>query len=176
MLLSPPTSPGKYPWVTLLLLFFQFFGERPFFALTPIGRFGSTDASVSLARVNAWVNAERPSFLCDYVQRKKAHRPGISSLLLTLGLCSVALSFALPYLLPPTRDAGSTLGQRWVNAPCFSPALASRGNDQCSPHPGPTQAEPPAQVCLDVLVSKCVKVCCLLHARSHAGAPSRTAS
>ena len=142
----------------------------------PIGRFGSTDASVSLARVNAWVNAERPSFLCDYVQRKKAHRPGISSLLLTLGLCSVALSFALPYLLPPTRDAGSTLGQRWVNAPCFSPALASRGNDQCSPHPGPTQAEPPAQVCLDVLVSKCVKVCCLLHARSHAGAPSRTAS
>ena len=26
----------------------------------PIGRFGSTDASVSLARVNAWVNAEHP--------------------------------------------------------------------------------------------------------------------
>ena len=39
----------------------------------PIGKFGSTDASVGLVRISAWVSAERPSFICDYVQRKKAH-------------------------------------------------------------------------------------------------------
>jgi len=38
-----------------------------------IGKFGSTDASVGLVRISAWVSAERPSFICDYVQRKKAH-------------------------------------------------------------------------------------------------------
>ena len=43
---------------------------RKFF---PIGKFGSTDASVGLVRISAWVSAERPSFICDYVQRKKAH-------------------------------------------------------------------------------------------------------
>ena len=64
-----------------------------------IGRFGSTDASVSLVRVTARVTAEHPSFLCDYVQRKKTHRPGISSLILTLEPCSVTFMFTLLYLL-----------------------------------------------------------------------------
>ena len=114
-----------------------------------IGRFGSTDASVSLGRVTARVTAEHPSFLCDWVKSKKSHRPGINSLLLALGPCSVALSFALPYLLPPTRDGGSTL---WVNAGSTllaSPrALGSSRNDQCSPHPGPNLPEPPQIVAL----------------------------
>ena len=60
----------------------------------PIGRFGSTDASAVLVSFTVGFTVERPSFLCDYVQRKKKHRPGISSLLLTLELCSVALSFS----------------------------------------------------------------------------------
>ena len=87
----------------------------------PIYRFGSTHAWVGLVRISARVSAERPSFLCDYVQSKKTHRPGISSLLLTLEPCSVALPFAILFLLALTRDGGSALHQRWVSAPCFSP-------------------------------------------------------
>ena len=87
----------------------------------PIGRFGSTDASVSLGRVTARVTAEHPSFLCDYVQSKKSHRPGISSLLLTLGLCSVTFMFTFLYLLPPTRDGGSPRVTARVTAATVSP-------------------------------------------------------
>jgi len=48
-------------------------GEKVHVQAIPIGKFGSTDASVGLVRISAWVSAERPSFICDYVQRKKAH-------------------------------------------------------------------------------------------------------
>ena len=87
-----------------------------------IGRFGSTDASVSLVSITVGITVEHPSFLCDYVHSTKKHRPGISSLLLTLELCNVALSFALPYLLPPTRQVCITVHHRaspWP--PCVSP-------------------------------------------------------
>ena len=56
----------------------------------------------------------------EYVHSTKPHRPGISSLLLTLKLCTVALSFALPYMdISSAIDwviAGSSLGHRWVIA------------------------------------------------------------
>jgi hypothetical protein len=135
------------------------------------GRFGSTDASVSLVRVTARVTAEHPSFLCDYVQSKKTHRPGISSLILTLEPCSVTFMFTLLYLLPPTRDGGSPRVTARVTAATSPQALSSPARDQCSPHRGPNQAEPPAHVSLDILVSKCVLHYCLIHAHSHAGAP-----
>jgi hypothetical protein len=70
---------------------------------------------------------------------------------------------------------GSALGQRWVSARSAllaSPrALASSRDDQCSPHPGPILLEPLSHRSLDILVSKCVLHCGLLHARFHAGAP-----
>ena len=86
-----------------------------------MGRFGSTDASVSLGRITARVTAEHPSFLCDYVQSKKTHRPGISSLLLTLGLCSVAFRFTILYLLPRTRDGRSPRVTARVTVATVSP-------------------------------------------------------
>ena len=116
--------------------------------VSPIGRFGSTDASVSLGRVTARVTAEHPSFLCDYCPKEKNHRPGISSLLLTLELCSVALSFALPYLLPPTREVCITVHHRASPRLSSPRALASSRNDHCSPRPGPNLPEPPQIVAL----------------------------
>ena len=106
-----------------------------------LGRCGSTDASVGLVSITAGITVERPSFQCDYVQREKTHRPGISSLLLTLELCSVALSFALPYLLPPTRDVCITAHHRCITVHHRGPRLpwgqSLTAHDQCSPHPGP---------------------------------------
>jgi hypothetical protein len=94
-----------------------------------IGSIGPTEYSVRsprvTARVTAGVTVERLPSVRDYVQSEKPHRSGISSLILTLKLCSVALSFALPHMYISSAidwvNAGSTLGQRWVNAPCFSP-------------------------------------------------------
>ena len=71
-------------------------------------------------RVTAGVTVERLPSVRDYVQSTKPHRPAISSLILTLNLCSVALSFALPYMdISSAIDwviAGSSLGHRWVIA------------------------------------------------------------
>ena len=99
-------------------------------------QFRSTDASVSLVSFTVGITVERPSFLC-IVQRKRKHRLGISSLLLTLEFCSVALSFSLPYLLPPTREVCFTVLYR--ASPWRSSALgqSSTSHDQCSLHPKP---------------------------------------
>ena len=113
-----------------------------------IGRFGSTDASVGLVSITVGITVGRPSFLCDYCPKEKNHRPGISSLLLTLELCSVALSFALPYLRPPTRQVCITVHHRASPRLSSPRALASSRNDHCSPHTGPNLPEPPQIVAL----------------------------
>ena len=76
---------------------------------------------MSLVSITVGITVEHPSFLCDYVHSTKTHRPGISSLLLTLGLCSVTFMFTFLYLLPPTRDGGSPRVTARVTAATVSP-------------------------------------------------------
>ena len=84
--------------------------------LYPIGSLGPTEYPVQpfrvTARVTAGVTVERLPSVRDYVQSKKPHRPGISSLILTLELCSVALLFALPYMYISSAIGWVTAGHR----------------------------------------------------------------
>ena len=92
-----------------------------------IGSIGPTEYSIRsprvTARVTAGVTVERLPSVRDIVQSTKPHRPGISSLILTLELCSVALSFALPYMYISSAIGWVTAGHR--GSPRGSPRLPS---------------------------------------------------
>jgi hypothetical protein len=106
----------------------------------PIGRLGHTRYFMWHFRVTAGVAAERLPSVRDNVQSTKPHRAGISSLILTFKLCSVALSFAIPYMHISKAIGWVTAGHRGSSSAL---ALSSSGNDHCSPHPGPNQPETP---------------------------------
>ena len=82
--------------------------------------------------------------------------------------------FIYPASIYQVPSDGLSLGSSLGLALLASPALASSGNDQCSPHPGPILPQLLSHRSLDILVSKCELHCGLLHAHSHAGAPLET--
>ena len=110
---------------------------------------------MGLVSITVGITVERPSFLCDYCPKEKNHRPGISSLLLTLELCSVALSFALPYLRPPTREVCITVHHRASPRLSSPRALASSRNDHCSPHVQRKKNHRPAKSSLLLTLELC---------------------
>jgi len=113
-----------------------------------IGSIGPTEYSIRsprvTARVTAGVTVERLPSVRDIVQSTKPHRPGISSLILTLELCSVALSFLYftciyqgPLDGSPRVTAGHHEGHRGYRLLASPRALSSTAHDHCSPPPGP---------------------------------------
>jgi len=143
----------------------------------PIGRIGHIEYSMWLFGISAWISA-RPfavrTRLCPQHKTPPTRNTFFDTYSQALQCCFVVCFALHVYIKCHWMD------QRWVSARSAllaSPrALSSSRNDHCSPHPGPNQAEPPANFSLDILLLRVFMLIAFSVLGLMLEPPSRTAS